>query len=368
MTIEIGFIYVIIINSYSIFVILNLFQDPIFKKNKHNIMKKNKILFVVASNSGGHILPALVLANKWYQKKHGKVIFFTSNKKLDQNILSSNNFIYKKIILNLSKFPNKRFWLYPKFFYQLFLSFIKSLYYSNKYRPQQTISTGGYLSIPVCIASKIFTSFIKIYELNIIPGKAILFLTKIANQIAIVFKESKNHFNKKTHNKIILKEYPLRYIQQDKIFNKQNLIHKINKCEGVLFDLNKKTIFLLGGSQGSIFLNNYLKTWLTKNKNELNNIQIIHQTGSNDKTNWNSFYKNLNIQAIVFSYKQNLKNYYLIADQVLTRAGAGTLFELQFFKKKSLIFPLITKATNHQLDNAKIMVKNNEGLFEIKQP
>jgi UDP-N-acetylglucosamine--N-acetylmuramyl-(pentapeptide) pyrophosphoryl-undecaprenol N-acetylglucosamine transferase len=332
------------------------------------LAKTDKTLFVVASGSGGHILPALVLAKKWYEKECGKVIFFTSNNKLDQNILSSNNFIYKTIYLNLSKFPGKRFWLYPKFFYQLFLSFIKSLYYSHKFNPQQTIGTGGYLSIPVCVASKIFKSFIEIYELNVIPGKAVLFLTKIVNKIAIVFKETKNHFKKNIHNKIVLKEYPLRYTQEDKIFNKQNLINKINKQEGVSFSLDKKTIFLLGGSQGSMFLNNYLKKWLVNNQKELNNIQIIHQTGNKDKTDWKSFYKNLNIQVIVFSYKQDLKDYYLIADQVLTRAGAGTLFELQFFKKKSIIFPLLTKTTSHQLDNAKIMVKNNKGLFEIKQP
>ncbi|MFH1461926.1 MAG: UDP-N-acetylglucosamine--N-acetylmuramyl-(pentapeptide) pyrophosphoryl-undecaprenol N-acetylglucosamine transferase [bacterium] len=328
----------------------------------------NKTLFVVASGSGGHILPALVLARKWKNKEHGKVIFFTGTKKLDLKILNSNYFIDKKINLNLSKFPGKKLWLYPIFCLELLICFSKAIFYSYKYKPNQIITTGGYMAIPVCIASKLFKSFITLYELNVIPGKAIIFLSYIANKIAIVFKESKEYFNKKYQNKIILESYPLRYSQQDKIFDKKELIKKINQEQGVSFSSDKKTIFLLGGSQGSLFLNSYLKNWLTENTNELNNIQIIHQIGSKDKTDWNTFYKNLNIQAIVFSYRQDLKDFYLLADKVITRAGAGTLFELEFFKKKSIIFPLVASTTTHQIDNAKIMAKRNEGLFEIKQP
>ncbi|MBD3273513.1 hypothetical protein GF385_04160 [Candidatus Dependentiae bacterium] len=328
-------------------------------------MKKEKILFVVASGSGGHILPALVLAKKWKKKNHGKVIFFTGKKKLDQNLLKNEKIIDKRINLSLNKFPGKKIWLYPIFSMQFGLCFIKSFFYSYKYKPNKTITTGGYLSIPVCFATKIFKSFIEIYELNVIPGKAIKFISFLANKIAIVFEESKKYFNKYS-DKLVLTKYPLRYSKRDKIFDKNKLINKINKEYNVIFDFNKKTIFLLGGSQGSLFLNNYLKNWLNENKNILNQIQIIHQTGSNDKTDWKTFYKKLNIQAIVFSYKQDLKDFYLLADQVLTRAGAGTLFELEFFEKKSIIFPLIAKTTNHQKDNAKIMLKRNSKIFFIK--
>ncbi len=336
-------------------------------------MKKEKILFVIASGSGGHILPALVLAKKWKFKKQGKVIFFTGNKRLDQSILDNSNIIDKKIHLKLNNFPGKKIWLYPFFFIQLLICFIKSIFYSYKYKPSKVITTGGYLAIPVCFASKMFKSFVELYELNVVPGRAIVFLSIIANQISIVFKDSKKHFQKHSH-KLVLTDYPLRYSKQDKIFDKKELIKKINKkhfdphfnAQSIHFSEDKKTIFLLGGSQGSLFLNNYFKKWLKTNKNITSKIQVIHQTGSNDKTDWHSFYKNLNIPAIVFSYQQNLKNYYLLADEVITRAGAGTLFELEFFQKKSTIFPLIAATTSHQVDNAKAMVEKNNKIFQIK--
>ena len=67
----------------------------------------------------------------------------------------------------------------------------------------------------------------------------------------------------------------------------------------------------------------------------------------------------------MFSYNDNLEYYYKIADLVLARAGAGTLFELQFFKKKSIILPLSLSHDNHQVYNAYYMQKKNPELFNL---
>ncbi len=330
-----------------------------------------KTLFVVASGSGGHILPALILAKEWKIKNLGNVVFFTGVKNLDKTILDNNSFIEKKIYLKLSNFPGKKVYLYPKFIWQFIFSYFRAIYWIKRYKNITVISTGGYLAIPVCLAAKRYKQDIILYELNVVPGKAIKFLSKLATKINIVFENSKHYFSKKLQNKINLTNYPLRYSEQDKIFDKQKLLSQINLQDNVNFDINKKTIFVLGGSQGSVSLNNYFKGWLEKyslhDNFELNNVQVIHQTGALDKTNWQDFYKNLNIQAIVFSYRQDLKDYYLLSDLVFARAGAGTLFELEFFQKRSFIFPLRTGYTSHQVDNAKFMVERNKELFEIKQ-
>ncbi len=329
-------------------------------------MKRNKTLFVVASGSGGHILPALMLAKKWKEANFGKVIFLTGTKNLDKNILENNNFIDQKIYLNLSKFPGQKILGYPKFVYQLIYCFFKTIFLIKKYDSVSVITTGGYLAIPVCFIARIYKSEIILHELNVVPGKAIKFLQNIATRIDIVFEETKEYFGKKIQNKIFVKNYPLRYSQQDKVFDKDALILKINNQDKVNFELDKRTILILGGSQGSISLNSYFNVWLEQENNS-NNIQVIHQTGTLDKTDWFSFYKRLNIPAIVFDYKQNIKDYYLLADLVFARAGAGTLFELEFFGKKSFIFPLKTSYTSHQVYNAASMVERNLGLFELKQ-
>lgn len=346
-------------------------------------MLNNKFLFVVASGSGGHILPALILAKNWQKDNNGQVIFITGIKDLDKNILENNNFINKVIYLKLNNFPGKSLLKYPEFIWQFLVCFIKSYFLIKEYKNNNNITvitTGGYLAIPVCLAAKRHKQEVILHELNVVPGKAIKFLADLATKINIVFEQTRSYFSKKLNNKIFVTDYPLRYNLQDKIFDKQELILKINKLNNINFNINNKTILILGGSQGSVSLNNYFKNLLLQardnnnlnifinNNINLNNLNIIHQTGAQDNFNWVNFYKDLNIPAIVFAYKQDLKDYYLIADLVFARAGAGTLFELEFFGKKSLIFPLKTGYTSHQVDNARIMVERNKGLFEFKQP
>ncbi|MFA5075292.1 MAG: UDP-N-acetylglucosamine--N-acetylmuramyl-(pentapeptide) pyrophosphoryl-undecaprenol N-acetylglucosamine transferase [Candidatus Babeliales bacterium] len=321
---------------------------------------KKKILFLVAGGSGGHILPALQLGKEWKEKNlDGKIIFVSNNNNLEKKILENNNFLDKIIYLNFKNIPGKKLWLYPVFLYFLILTFFKNFYYLNKFKPEEIISTGGYFAIPICILAKLFKTKINLYELNFMPGKAIKFLSRFANNIFIVFEQTRIFFKKQSH-KCLLCNYPIRFDLKDKIFDKNLILQKLK------FSSDKKTIFLLGGSQGSVYLNNLLKDLILFDKNLINKIQFIHQTGDFDKTDWHSFYKNLNIPAVVFSYNQNIKDYYLISDLVIARAGAGTLFELEFFQKKSLIIPLQTSYTDHQYDNAINISKRNNNLFIVK--
>jgi len=346
-------------------------------------------------------LPALVLGKKWHKKNpEGRVIFFSSSKKLDKKIVEQNEFLHKVIFLNLSNFPGKRVWLYPKFFIQLFLTFFKSFFYLAKYLPEKIISTGGYIAIPVCVAGKFFKIFVELHELNYVPGKAIKALSFLANKIFITFEQSKKLFGMFS-NRCFFENYPVRFSEQDKVFDKNGVIERINSCSysstllrtnreknsvvpfalseaceqseqvgcqrfSIKFSEKKKTIFLLGGSQGSLFLNNLFKDWLLKNQNLADKIQVIHQTGMQDKTDWPSFYQLLKIPAITFSYTQNIKDYYQISDVIICRAGAGTLFELKFFEKKSLVIPIKTAYTDHQIDNALQMAKKHPELFLIQ--
>jgi len=122
----------------------------------------------------------------------------------------------------------------------------------------------------------------------------------------------------------------------------------------------------MGGSQGSFFINSLFKDWLEKEENRHSKIQVIHQTGNRDDRNWHSFYREMGIPSFIFSFYDNLKIFYSVADLVICRAGAGTLFELEFFKKLSLVLPLKTKQTSHQIFNAQEMAAKNPDLFVVQ--
>jgi UDP-N-acetylglucosamine--N-acetylmuramyl-(pentapeptide) pyrophosphoryl-undecaprenol N-acetylglucosamine transferase len=207
----------------------------------------------------------------------------------------------------------------------------------------------------------------------VVPGKAVKFLLPFVDKVVITFESTKLFFKNNLRNyvnKCVLQDYPIRFEEKDKNFDKDSLIKKINltiSC-GVTscFEEKRKTIFILGGSQGSIFLNELFKKWIFKNKNLNNKIQVIHQTGAQDKTDWFSFYKDLKCPAMIFSYDENIKDYYHMSDLIVCRAGAGTLFELEFFKKRCLIIPLKTEQTDHQVDNALEMSLRNPDLFFVQ--
>jgi UDP-N-acetylglucosamine--N-acetylmuramyl-(pentapeptide) pyrophosphoryl-undecaprenol N-acetylglucosamine transferase len=300
-------------------------------------MEKDSIC-IVAGGSGGHITPALVLGKRWKENnQNGSIIFF--GKKLDIQIIPSEH-LGGTTWLKLAKFPGKKVWQLPRFLLQFCIAFLKSFYFLRKKRPSKIISTGGLIAIPVCFAGKLLKIPIELYELNIVPGKATKLLTPLAQKISYAFAH----------------RYPLRFDEHDKYFEKEKIIEQLHFCP------TKKTIFILGGSQGSISLNNIIKRWIKMGSYH----QIIHQTGSNDKTDWIEFYKKHGVAAHTFSYAHDIeviKNFYLLADLVICRGGAGTLFELEFFEKPSIVVPLKNHAGGHQVKNVIEMKKRHPKLF-----
>ena len=121
---------------------------------------------------------------------------------------------------------------------------------------------------------------------------------------------------------------------------------------------NKKILLVLGGSQGSHFINTLCVNLFTEYPDLKNSVQIIHQTGAQNNNELITFYKNNSINAYVFEYLDQLENFYPAADVVICRAGAGTLFETVFFKKKCIVIPLETQSNTHQLDNANALQKH----------
>ncbi|NBQ18022.1 hypothetical protein EBU24_06940, partial [bacterium] len=121
---------------------------------------------------------------------------------------------------------------------------------------------------------------------------------------------------------------------------------------------------ILGGSQGSFFINELIKKACLIDKNYFSNIQIIHQTGQ-QVDSLKEFYQEQNIVNLTFSYTAHINEFYPAADLVICRAGAGTLFETLFFKKPALVIPLETITTDHQLDNALSFSKEHPELFSV---
>lgn len=296
----------------------------------------------VAGKSGGHILPCITLAQQWQQAKAGgTVIFVSTDTPLDQ-ALTTSPVITKNYYIPLTGVPYRSPQKFPLFLYQFARALGTSFSLLRTHRPTKIVSTGSHIAIPVIIAAYILRIPIELWELNEIPGRTIKLLARFATTINICFAGTQKYFSKKP---CAVVPYPLRYKNHEKI-SQEEALKKIN------FGNNRTTIFILGGSQGSASLNTIIKELVNKFADVSSKIQCIHQTGSYDQTDWKSWYTQHNIPAQVFAYQNNLIPYFCAADIVLSRAGAGAIFEIDFFEKTGVLVPLKTKQTSHQIDNA----------------
>ncbi|MGE0206960.1 MAG: glycosyltransferase, partial [Candidatus Babeliales bacterium] len=251
----------------------------------------NSICFV-AGRSGGHIKPALTLAKEYKETyPESTILFFSTHYELDKKIIQENNEVTVHIPLQLENVPRSLFGV-PGYCIRLAWCIIKSLSLLHKYRPSEVISTGGYVSLPVCIAAKLLRIPITLYELNALPGKATRMLAPLAKTIFVPFKKALASF---PIDKVQYRSYPLQF--------HESLTKDQNKARTALHLSNsKKTVFILGGSQGSVSLNNLVKQWIEYETSLATAIQIIHQTGSNDATPWQGLYAQKNITAYVFTF------------------------------------------------------------------
>ncbi len=327
-------------------------------------IKKPCICFV-AGCSGGHIIPCLTLAQQEREKNPDmRVLFFTTNRTLDKKILANTPSVTHHIPLPLAS-ASYGILKFPLFIWHLKRSFFTSLCQLQKHRPAYVLTTGSHIAIPVCLAAWVLRIPVKLFEVNALPGKTTKLLAHFTQEIFVCYTQNQQYF---PAQKCIFSRYPVKFTEHEKQLSREQALRIIAQFHDTTplptpLTPDQKTILVLGGSQGSLFLNQLTKKILELDIPLRKYVQIIHQTGDLDTTNWQEFYAQHGIPALVFAYRNQMAPYYAAADLILCRAGAGTLAELIFFGKKSIVIPLETQATDHQLDNAQAAAEKHPELI-----
>lgn len=304
-----------------------------YKKSAHSI------ICFVASKSGGHIIPCITMAQELKRKNPScKILFFTTTATLDTE-LTQHACIDRTIFLTTSTPTTKNMWNLLRFLQQFCWDFLCSFYYLIKFRPQKIISTGGSISVPFCCAGKILAISIELYELNVLPGKTIKLLAPLAHTIYTCFEQTQKYFPAKKTAHV---PYPLRFTNNERISQE-------NAQKSLFLQQHIPTVAILGGSQGSQFLNQLITSY---QHNPANPLQFIHQTGTNDQINWQQWYASHHLESYVCTFDHHAHLLYAAADVIICRSGSGTLHEIIFFGKRCITIPLDTATTDHQQYNA----------------
>lgn len=313
-------------------------------------MGKTKVL-IAAGGTGGHVYPAIAIADALRESSADTEILFTGTKNhMEWDTVSKAG--YNITSIWISGF-HRRFTLKNLLFpVKLATSIVQSFVIIKKFNPDVVISCGGYVAGPVgWVATKMGIPLV-IQEQNSFPGVTNRILGKTAALIFTAFDDAEKHFPKE---KTQLTGNPTR-----KSLSQANRKEALQAFD---FSSDKKTLLMLGGSGGAKNINQAMQEHIETLHSDLG-LQIIWQCGKRYYDKLRSDVKPQNFEHLrLKDFIHDMPAAYMAADLVISRAGALSCSELALTGKPSILVPSPNVAGDHQTKNARSMV--DEGAAEL---
>lgn len=301
----------------------------------------NPRILIAAGGTGGHVYPAIAIADAIKNENADSEILFVGTKDhMEWKAVPKAGYKIKSVwISGFHRRLTLKNMLFPL---KLVTSIVQSFGIVSSFKPQVMVSCGGYAAGPVgWVAGKRGVKVV-IQEQNSFPGVTNRMLAKFASRIFTAFKEA------------------AKYLPSDKIVESgnptRNTLDKVEKKVGLNsfnFDDSKPVLMVLGGSGGARSINEAVK----ENLDKLSDLQVIWQCGSRyidalmkevDLEN----NKNIHLTAFI----DNMPEAYAAADLIVSRAGASSCSEFMMTGKPSVLIPSPNVAGDHQTQNAQSMV------------
>ena len=302
-------------------------------------------IIVACGGTGGHAFPGLAVAAELKRRGH-EVVVWDSGRDIESSVMKSwDGPVFSTGARQLS----------PKNALHIVASVLRCRKEMKRAKPDALLAMGSYSSLPPVLAARMCKVKVFLHEANTVPGKAVEFLSRFADTVAISF------------------DMTARYLKDVKTV-RTGLPVRAAITGGKRFDFipaNAFVVFVTGGSQGAHAVNLLLMDALSMLKRELdkriaqsdnpaiqqsNNssrpLYVIHQTGVKDETLVMTEYAKAALPARVHAFETEMANAFASADIVVARAGASTCFELAACGKPAFLIPLPTAMRNHQHFNA----------------
>ena len=286
-------------------------------------------ILISTGGSGGHVVPATVL----YEHLKGQFNVIISTDRRGIKFLDKNK--YNLEIFNITPI-SKYIFLIPLQFFSTMYLIIKSIFFLRKRKIDILISTGGYMSLPLCLASKILNIKILLFEPNMVLGRSNKFFIKSCENIFCYSNKIKN-----LPNKYISKIIVIPTLLRKKFYD-------VKKADSIDKNIN---LLIIGGSQGAKIFDTFIKSSITELSKKYS-LKIYQQTNSVNFEVLKNFYKDKNIDYELFDFNEDISNLMSNSNICITRAGASTLAELVFLNLPCVAIPLPTSKDNHQFENA----------------
>ncbi len=307
--------------------------------------KKIKV-FLATGGSGGHIFPAISIAEKLANENNN--ICIVADKVYQK--YSSCNLNYRIIDAGktLKSFSSIK---------SIITGFFQAVKLIKFEKPDLVIGFGSYATLPTlmaCIWTK--TPYI-LHEQNAYIGKINKLFGKNAKKIMTTYHEL----------------FGVKFNDMDKIVYTGNPVRKdIKKLKDVEYsypkDGEKFITLITGGSGGAQIFSEYLpKIFDEKHKDEQKNLKVYHQVREEFVDTVREYYKKIGLDAVVEPFFNNMNELLAKVHLIIGRAGSGTLCETSISGKPSILIPLTNRGNNRQEVNARTFEKNNAGIVILEK-
>jgi UDP-N-acetylglucosamine--N-acetylmuramyl-(pentapeptide) pyrophosphoryl-undecaprenol N-acetylglucosamine transferase len=315
-----------------------------------------KTLRVIISGggTGGHIFPAVAIANEIKRRRPtAQILFVGALGKMEMEKVPKAG--YEIVGLPVAGFNRSNLLANLGFPIKLIKSLIKARSIIKAFKPDIAIGVGGFASGPTLWMANIMNIATLIQEQNSYAGVTNKFLSKKAKKICVAYPNMEKFFPK---NKIVFTGNPVRSDVVNPSLSQEKARQFFN------LESDRKTVLIVGGSLGALSINKAINSGLKVLLNS--DLQIIWQTGKNYIDTAKDTVLNLQTARVFVSdFIYEMDKAYKAADLVVSRAGALSVSELALVSKPAILVPYPYAAEDHQTQNA-LSLSENSAAYLIK--
>ncbi|MFQ5442151.1 MAG: undecaprenyldiphospho-muramoylpentapeptide beta-N-acetylglucosaminyltransferase [Thermodesulfobacteriota bacterium] len=302
-----------------------------------------KFIFA-GGGTGGHLFPALALAEEFRKRDKGvEILFIGGRGGLEEKIVPARGF--PLTLLNVAGIKRTRGVKRIAALVKAAAATFKAIKILRSIRPDGVIGSGSYSSAPVVTAARLLGIRTAILEQNALPGLTNRFLGKFVKRVYVAFEEAKEFFPR---SKTVLAGNPMRKEVLKMIGERSKAFP--GREAGKNF-----TVLVFGGSQGATAINAAFLDASEYLTDIWGGLSVIHQTGEKGYQYVKDAYERKGLEASIHKFIDEMGEAYASADLVVCRAGATSISEITAFGLASILVPYPFASDNHQEVNARCL-------------
>lgn len=314
---------------------------------------------IACGGTGGHIFPGLAVAEILRQRGHTVILWLAGKPGEDLALAGWVGTVVTVYARGVSSHA-------PQVLFAAGLRLVRAVLQCRQsmrhFSPDVLLAMGSYASIGPVLAARWLNIPVVLHEANVIPGRAIRFLSRWAQAVALGFEETRQHL---AHRRLVFVGMPVRqHVErgnqamaaacrtanagpQSEIEN-----HKLEINQWGALIPGRFTLLIMGGSRGAHRLNEIVSRTVIRLHGAGDAIQVIHLTGQSDEEAVRQAYQKNGVPHAVFGFLHDMARAYRPATLAICRSGASTCAELAYYGVPALLVPYPFAIHQHQTANA----------------